>query len=66
MLSGDGANRGGAVSVVQALRFLGAAAAPLALTPLYGVHPSVAFLVPTVALALLAPILLPRVRVRAG
>jgi MFS family permease len=65
VLSGEGPNRGGAVSVVQALRFLGAAAAPIALTPLYGVHPSVAFLVPTVALALLAPVLLPRARVRA-
>lgn len=60
VLAGGGANRGGAVSVVQALRFLGAAAAPVALTPLYGVHPSVAFLVPTLALALLAPVLLPR------
>lgn len=65
VLAGGGANRGGAVSVVQALRFLGAAAAPVALTPLYGVHPSVAFLVPTLALALLAPVLLPRARVRA-
>lgn len=61
-LTGDGGNRGGAVSVVQAMRFLGAALAPLALTPLYGVHPATAFLVPTVLLAVVAPLVMPRRR----
>ncbi|MFC4604542.1 MFS transporter [Rhodococcus kronopolitis] len=59
-LTGEGANRGGAVSVVQAFRFGGAALAPLALTPLYAVSPTAAFGVPTLALAVLAPVLMPR------
>ncbi|GAB2913782.1 MFS transporter [Rhodococcus aerolatus] len=62
VLTADGGNRGGAVSVVQAMRFLGASAAPLALTPVYGLHPVAAFLVPTALLALVAPAVMPRAR----
>ncbi|RRQ28744.1 MFS transporter [Rhodococcus sp. Eu-32] len=57
---GGGANRGGAVSVVQAFRFSGAALAPLALTPLYLVRPAAGFLVPALLLAVVAPIAMPR------
>jgi hypothetical protein len=48
-LSGDGdlaGNRGGAVSVVQACRFLGAAATPAVFTPAYHASPLASFLVP--------------------
>lgn len=55
-----GSSRGGAVSVVQAFRFSGAAVAPLALTPLYLAHPSAGFLVPAVLLAVVAPLAMPR------
>ena len=57
-----GRNRGGALSVVQSLRFSGQALAPVLLTPMYGVHPVVAFIVPAVLLAVLAPFLMPRPR----
>ncbi|WP_237047944.1 MFS transporter [Lentzea guizhouensis] len=46
VLRSDNANRGGSVSVVQSLRFMGAAAAPLAFVPLYQAHPLAGFLVP--------------------
>jgi MFS family permease len=46
ILSGDGANRGGAVSVVQAFRFTGAAFSPVAFTPVYHADPAAAFLLP--------------------
>ncbi|WP_329793056.1 MFS transporter [Lentzea sp. DG1S-22] len=46
VLTGDSANRGGSVSVVQSLRFMGAAASPLAFVPLYQAHPLLGFLVP--------------------
>ena len=39
VLQSDNANRGGSVSVVQSLRFMGAAVAPLAFVPLYQAHP---------------------------
>jgi len=39
-------NRGGAVSVVQACRFLGAALAPVAFTSVYHAGPLIAFLLP--------------------
>jgi sugar phosphate permease len=42
----DGTNRGGAVSVVQACRFLGAAVTPAAFTPVYHAGPLLAFLLP--------------------
>ncbi|MFD1813753.1 MFS transporter [Rhodococcus gannanensis] len=60
ILGSEGANRGGAVSVVQAMRFGGAALAPVALTPLYAVHPVAAFVLPTTVLAVAAPLLMPR------
>ncbi|CAM2877505.1 MFS transporter [Prescottella defluvii] len=60
VLGSQGGNRGGAVSVVQSLRFSGAALAPLALTPLYAVHPSASFLLPALLLAVLPPLLTPR------
>ncbi|RVW04165.1 MFS transporter [Rhodococcus xishaensis] len=62
VLTTDGVNRGGAVSVVQALRFAGAALAPIALTPLYAVHPDLSFLLPALLLAVLPPLLMPRPR----
>lgn len=62
ILTSEGANRGGAVSVVQALRFTGSALAPLTLTPLYAVSPAAAFVLPTVLLAVTAPLLMPRAR----
>lgn len=60
VLGAQGGNRGGAVSVVQSLRFAGAALAPIALTPLYAVHPSASFLLPALLLAVLPPLLMPR------
>ncbi|HEY5853334.1 MAG TPA: MFS transporter [Aldersonia sp.] len=57
---GAGRNRGGAVSVVQAFRFTGAALAPLLLTPVYAAHPTLSFLIPAVAVAVLGPLLMPR------
>ena len=58
VLTGDGENRAGAVSVVQALRFIGAAAAPLAFTPVYHAWAYGGFLLPAVLLAVTAPLLL--------
>ncbi|MFC9789198.1 MFS transporter [Rhodococcus sp. NPDC127528] len=65
ILTSEGANRGGAVSVVQALRFTGSALAPLALTPLYAASPVAAFVLPTAMLAIAAPVLMPRTHRRA-
>ena len=62
VLGAQGGNRGGAVSVVQSLRFAGSALAPLALTPLYATHPSASFLLPALLLAVLPPLLMPRTR----
>jgi MFS family permease len=50
VLQSDNANRGGSVSVVQSLRFMGAAVAPLAFVPLYQAHPLAGFLVPAAVL----------------
>lgn len=50
VLQSENANRGGSVSVVQSLRFMGAAAAPLAFVPLYQAHPLLGFLVPAALL----------------
>ncbi|TWP44789.1 MFS transporter [Lentzea tibetensis] len=55
-----GANRGGAVSVVQSLRFLGGAVAPLAFVPLYQASTVAAFVVPAAALVLVPPAVLQR------
>jgi MFS family permease len=50
-LSAVPANRGGAVSVVQAFRFGGGALAPAAWLPLYHLAPAAGFLVPGLTLA---------------
>lgn len=47
-----------AVSVAQAARFLGTAAAPLLVLPIYQVHPSWGFWVPAVAVAVVAVMVL--------
>ncbi|GGM62656.1 MFS transporter [Longimycelium tulufanense] len=60
VLAGSAGNRGGAVSVVQALRFLGGAASPAVFVPVYLPHPTAAFLLPAAVLAVVAPLLLPR------
>ena len=48
-------NPAGAVSVVQAFRFIGAAAAPIAFTPIYHHSTVLGFLVPAVLLLVAAP-----------
>ncbi|MBM7775115.1 MFS family permease [Actinokineospora baliensis] len=60
VLGGDGPNRAGAVSVVQSLRFTGAAVSPLAFTPLYQVTPWLGFVVPAVLVTVSAVLLLGR------
>ncbi|WP_425569486.1 MFS transporter [Pseudonocardia yuanmonensis] len=60
VLSREGGNRGGAVSVVQSIRFFGAAASPAALPPVYHADPLAGFLVPAGVLALVTPLALPR------
>lgn len=59
VLGDSGGNRGGAVSVVLAFRFGGAALAPAALTPLYATNPTAAFVVPAALLAVVAPLMMP-------
>jgi MFS family permease len=58
ILSGDGENPAGAVSVVQAFRFIGAALSPVVLTPIYHSSAGLGFLVPALLLAATAPIAL--------
>ncbi|WP_018680803.1 MFS transporter [Actinokineospora enzanensis] len=58
VLGGEGPNRAGAVSVVQSLRFTGAAVSPLAFTPLYQAEPVLGFLIPAALVAVNAPVLL--------
>lgn len=55
-LSGNAGSRAGAVSIVQAGRFFGAALSPPAFTPIYQFAPLVGFLVPAALLAVVAPI----------
>jgi MFS family permease len=50
-------NRGGAVSVVQALRFGGGALSPVVFTPVYQADPLAGFLLPAALLAALVPAL---------
>lgn len=57
-LSGPG--RGGAVSVVQAFRFLGAAATPAVFTPAYHADPLASFLIPAGLLVIGTPAALVR------
>jgi MFS family permease len=49
-------NPAGAVSVVQAFRFIGASAAPIAFTPVYHYSSALGFLAPAVLLAVTAPV----------
>lgn len=58
VLTSESDNPAGAVSVTQSFRFIGAAAAPLALTPIYGASTVAGFLVPAVLLAVTAPVAL--------
>lgn len=58
VLSAEGGNRGGSVSVVQSLRFLGAAVSPVAFVPLYHLDPVSAFLVPAGLVLVVPPVLL--------
>lgn len=51
-------NPAGAVSVVQAFRFIGASFAPIAFTPAYHLHPALGFLLPALMLAVTAPLAL--------
>lgn len=60
VLGGSGGNAGGAVSVVQAVRFGGGSLAPVGLTPVYSTDPLLAFLLPAVLLATAVPLALPR------
>lgn len=60
VLGGPAANRGGAMSVVLAVRFLGGSLAPVALTPVYTAAPLLGFLVPAALIAGAVPLLLPR------
>lgn len=60
VLGGEGGNRGGAVSVVQAFRFGGAACTPLVLTPVYAADPTVSFLLPAAILGVVAPLVMMR------
>jgi MFS family permease len=53
-------NRGGAISVVQAVRFGGGALSPVAITPIYHADPLAGFLVPAALLAVAVPVVLPR------
>lgn len=55
VLSGQPRGRGGAISTVQALRFLGMAAAPAVFTAPYRYDPVLGFVVPAVLLVLVAP-----------
>jgi len=60
LVLGSERNRGGAVSVVQSLRFGGGAMSPVAFTPLYHADPLAGFLVPAALLAITVPAVLPR------
>jgi MFS family permease len=58
-------NPAGAVSVVQAFRFIGASATPIAFTPAYHVSPVLGFLLPGLLLAVAAPLALGTARASA-
>jgi MFS family permease len=58
VLTEDAENPAGAVSVVQAFRFIGAALSPIALTPVYHLSTAAGFLLPAVLLALITPLAL--------
>jgi predicted MFS family arabinose efflux permease len=60
VLGSAGENRGGATSVVQAVRFGGGAVAPVMFTPAYHADPLAGFLVPAGLVAAVIPLVLPR------
>jgi MFS family permease len=60
VLGSAGANPGGSMSVVQAIRFGGGALSPVAITPIYHADPVAGFLIPAALLAVAVPIALPR------
>jgi MFS family permease len=62
LVLGSERSSGGAISVVQSLRFAGGALSPVAFTPLYHAAPLAGFLVPAALLALAVPAVLPRER----
>lgn len=64
VLGSGGPNSGGAVSVVQAVRFAGTAASPVAITPIYHADPLAGFLVPAGLLAAGVPAVLAGARPR--
>ena len=53
-------NRGGSMSLVQAIRFGGGSLAPVVFTPLYDVTVAGAFLLAAVIVAVVTPLALPR------
>lgn len=55
ILSGEGPNRAGALSVVLAFRFFGGAAAPPAFTPIYQADPVAGFVIPAALLIAVVP-----------
>jgi MFS family permease len=61
VLRPGGENTGGSMSVVSAVRFAGAAASPVVVTPIYHADPLAGFLVPAALLAVVVPVVLPRV-----
>jgi predicted MFS family arabinose efflux permease len=58
VLTGTGANPAGAVSVVQSVRFVGAALSPVAFTPVYHVSAAAGFLLPAALLLAVIPLAL--------
>jgi len=58
VLTETGANPAGAVSVVQAFRFVGAALSPVAFTPVYHSSTAAGFLLPAALLAIVTPLAL--------
>jgi MFS family permease len=60
VLRSAGENPGGSMSVVQAVRFGGAALSPVAITPIYHADPLAGFLIPAALLAVAVPAALPR------
>jgi MFS family permease len=60
LVLGSEHNSGGAVSVVQSLRFGGGALSPVAFTPLFHADPLAGFLVPAAILVTAIPAILPR------
>lgn len=60
VLRGSGANKGGSVSVVQAIRFGGGSLSPVAFTPVYHSAATGAFLLAAAIVGVVTPLALPR------